>query len=46
MLWLALPPVQAVAKRKHMGFPEPPKEVQDLAWQRVLAFFQDHLKSQ
>jgi dienelactone hydrolase len=33
------------AKRAHMGFPEPPAEAQDQAWQRVLAFFQANLKA-
>lgn len=40
----APPPKQAVAKRAHMGFPEPPIEAQELAWSRVLALFEEQLK--
>lgn len=35
---------EGVSKRAHMGFPEPPHEEQELAWQRVLAQFNTHLK--
>lgn len=35
---------EAVAKRAHMGFPEPPREAQELAWSRVLQLFEEHLK--
>jgi dienelactone hydrolase len=41
----ALPHAQAKAKRAYMGFPEPPKEAQGKAWERVLAFFDAQLKS-
>ena len=34
-----------MAKREHMGFPEPPVEKQELAWERVFAFFAQHLKA-
>ena len=34
-----------VDKRAHMGFPEPPQEQQDLAWERVFAFFEKNLKA-
>lgn len=37
---------EAVAKRQYMGFAEPPKEQQELAWNRVFAFFEQHLKKQ
>ena len=36
---------QGVAKRAYMGFPEPPSEAQALAWERVLAFFEENLKA-
>lgn len=32
-------------KRQYMGFPEPPQEQQDLAWERVFKFFEEHLKN-
>jgi len=32
-------------KRQHMGFPEPPKEVQERAWTNILSFFEKHLKA-
>ena len=35
----------AVELRKMMDFPEPSTAVQDLAWSRVHAFFEKHLKS-
>lgn len=34
---------EAVAKRKHMGFPEPPMEQQELAWKRLFEFFDKQL---
>ncbi len=34
----------AVALRTQMGFPEPPAAQQAVAWQAVLAFFEEHLK--
>ena len=37
--------LQGVAKREHMGFPEPSPEVQSLAWERVFKLFEDNLKS-
>lgn len=36
---------EGVAKRAYMGFPEPPSEAQALAWERVLAFFEENLKA-
>lgn len=36
---------EGTAKREHMGFPEPPTEQQELAWERVFAFFNEHLKN-
>lgn len=35
---------EAVKKRLYMGFPEPPTEVQELAWRRILEFFDKYLK--
>jgi carboxymethylenebutenolidase len=36
---------EGVAKRDHMGFPHPSKDVQDLAWSRVLGFLEKQLKA-
>ncbi|KAL4852950.1 putative carboxymethylenebutenolidase [Chlorella vulgaris] len=36
----------AVATREHMGFPEPPAEAQQLAWTRISAFLDGHLRPQ
>ncbi|PRW56138.1 carboxymethylenebutenolidase-like protein [Chlorella sorokiniana] len=36
---------EALAKRAHMGFPEPPANVQELAWSRVLELFARTLKA-
>jgi carboxymethylenebutenolidase len=33
------------AKRDHMGFPHPPTAQRELAWERVVAFFDKHLKA-
>lgn len=43
---LALPPAgpEGIAKRDHMGFPHPSPEDQQLAYDRLLAFFDQHLK--
>lgn len=39
------PLIQALAKRAHMGFPEPPASAQELAWSRVLELFGRTLKA-
>ena len=39
------PGEEGIAKREHMEFPEPPVEQQNLAWERVFAFFEEHLKN-
>ena len=39
------PPPQALAKRALMGFDEPPKDAQELAWSRVLDLFGRTLKA-
>ncbi len=36
---------EGIAKREHMGFPHPPPAQQHLAWERVLALFDKHLKN-
>lgn len=35
---------EGVAKREHMGFPHPPAATQQMAWQRVIEFLNQHLK--
>lgn len=35
---------EGIAKREHMGFPHPPPADQQLAWERVLGFFDKTLK--
>jgi dienelactone hydrolase len=35
---------EAIAKRALMGFPEPTREAQELAWRRTFALFEQHLQ--
>ena len=35
---------EGVAKRQHMGFPEPPQDAQEQAWKNLFDFFGKHLK--